>query len=108
MSETIQIRPSASSPDADHVPIPKAYEKAKACLKEMVSREMAAVSRNLALPLMQKLGLKKFLQEFKQQLLAYARGTQPFKKAWNEEKGTLAWWKSLLDDDDAWCLAVHS
>jgi len=104
--------PANTPDDSQSTPFPKAYNRAKEFLKVMLRNEIDLTARDPVVtkqaninPLIQDLGPPEVVNQFRKQLLAYARNEWPFT---NPITGgnTLAWWESLERHPHAQVLAV--
>jgi hypothetical protein len=93
----------------DTVPYPKAYNRAKEFLKEMLKNEidLAARAENPTLKPLRDLGTAEIVSHFRKQFLAFARQEWPFAD-FVPDGNTLAWWESLAHHPQAHVLAVSS
>jgi hypothetical protein len=123
MLHTITIPPKGSRTQTAHVsneldpastPYPRAYHRAKEFLKKMLRRELEAderseVPRNSPISiLIRKVGgAPQIVNEFRQQILAYARHEYPFNEPLHDDN-PLGWWEGLENHRHARVVAVCS
>jgi hypothetical protein len=107
---------TAPPDDCQSTPFPKAYNRVKTFLKEMLRNEIDLTTRDMAVaatkdtninPLIQELGPKETVFQFRKQLLAYARNEWPFNNLVTGSN-TLAWWELLREHPHAHVLAVSN
>jgi hypothetical protein len=93
--------------DSDDTPHPKAYKRAKEFLKTMLRKELDRLKDdpNKVDPLLQEIGAKTAVEEFREQLKAYAYQQWPF-NARVDDKTALLWWENLRTSPPARVLAV--
>lgn len=114
MSKTIRVpanrTPSDASAlpdDSDGVPFPSAYRRAKEFLKKLLKAEVEKPSDERH-PHVASLGKQKIVEEFRRQLLSYARGEWPFNVPRAVSERPLDWWRAFEEDPRARTLAVCS
>ena len=117
MSHTVTI-PAKSNRTAvpdnmESTPYPRAYDRAKQFLKEMLRKEVETTERSTSQRkspiacLIGEVGAPQVVNDFRKQLLAYARQEYPFNDACHEN-GAAEWWEALEQHRHARVLAVST